>query len=294
LLLRPEARAPLTEGSGETVVAGDPPAGTAIGDGIVVLQRVHRFGGGIAGLADAVRRGDADATIAALSGASDDVVWVPADLADGPGPDLTAIRSAAVGAGAGIAEAAAAGQARGALEALGAFRMLCAHRRGPYGVATWSAHVAAWLAAAVPGFAAGGVWYAGRPLLVTENDYTLGLYNGDTGVVVAAGGERLAAVFERRGQILEFSPARLGAVETVHVMTVHKSQGSQFETVAALLPGPDSPILTRELLYTAVTRARRRLLLAGTEEAIRAAVTRPVARSSGLRRWLWHEAPFSG
>ena len=137
----------------------------------------------------------------------------------------------------------------------------------------------------------GGAWYVGRPLLVTENDYTLGLYNGDTGVVVAAGAERLAAVFERRGQILEFSPARLSAVETVHVMTVHKSQGSQFDTVAALLPDPDSPILTRELLYTAVTRARRRLLLAGTEDAVRAAVTRPVARSSGLRRWLWREGP---
>jgi exodeoxyribonuclease V alpha subunit len=72
-------------------------------------------------------------------------------------------------------------------------------------------------------------------------------------------------------------------------MTVHKSQGSQFDTVAALLPEPDSPILTRELLYTAVTRARHRLLLAGSEEAIRAAVTRPVARSSGLRRWVWGE-----
>ncbi len=92
------------------------------------------------------------------------------------------------------------------------------------------------------------------------------------------------------GEILEFSPARLSAVETVHVMTVHKSQGSQFDTVATLLPDPDSPILTRELLYTAVTRARRRLFLAGTEESVRAAVTRPVARASGLRRWVWGEA----
>ena len=146
-----------------------------------------------------------------------------------------------------------------------------------------------WLAAAVPGFATGGAWYVGRPLLVTENDYTLGLYNGDTGVMVATGADRRAAVFERRGQILEFSPARLSAVETVHVMTIHKSQGSQFDTVAALLPEADSAILTRELLYTAVTRARLRLILVGSEEAIRAAVTRPVARSSGLRRWVWGE-----
>jgi exodeoxyribonuclease V alpha subunit len=290
LVIRTAARTDLSEASGATVEADDPPAVTAIGDGIVVLRRVHRFGGGIAELADAVRRGDADATIAALSGAHDDVTWIPVDLAAADAT-VTAVRAAAVSAGIAVADAAKAGDGRAALEALGAFRLLCAHRRGPYGVATWSAQVEAWLAAAVPGFAASGAWYAGRPLLVTENDYTLGLYNGDTGVVVAAGADRVAAVFERRGQILEFSPARLSAVETVHVMTVHKSQGSQFDTVAALLPDPESPILTRELLYTAVTRARRRLLLAGTEDAVRAAVTRPVARSSGLRRWLWREPP---
>ena len=307
LLMRPAARAALAEATGEApassatgvplpdytgkgtpVAAGEPPA---VGDGIVVLRRVHRFGGGIATLADAVRRGDADGTIAALSAGNNDVSWLPLDLAESPGAALGPIREAAVAAGVAIAEAAELGEGRAALEALAGFRMLCAHRRGPYGVATWSAQVEAWLAAAVPGFAAGGAWYVGRPLLVTENDYTLGLYNGDTGVVVAAGGDRRAAVFERRGQVLEFSLARLSAVETVHVMTVHKSQGSQFDTVAALLPDPDSPILTRELLYTAVTRARHRLLLAGSEEAIRAAVTRPVARSSGLRRWVWRETP---
>ncbi|HZQ79148.1 MAG TPA: exodeoxyribonuclease V subunit alpha [Acidimicrobiia bacterium] len=294
---------------------GDPPAGSALGEGIVVLRRVHRFGGGIAALADAVRRGDADAAVAVLSAGHDNVTWIPLDIAagaaaaagaGGPGPRsggaaaatgagadaggraaMAAVREAAVAAGAAVAEAAAAGDASAALTALGRFRVLCAHRRGPYGVATWSAQVEAWLRSALPGFAAAGAWYVGRPLLVTENDYTLGLYNGDTGVVIAAGGGRPAAVFERRGQILEFSPARLSAVETVHAMTIHKSQGSQFDTVAAVLPEPDSPILTRELLYTAVTRARQRLLLAGSEAAIRAAVTRPVARASGLRRWLW-------
>jgi exodeoxyribonuclease V alpha subunit len=289
LLMRPAARAALEEAAG-VPVDGEPAteaASAPMGDGIVVLQRVHRFGGGIAALADAVRRGDADEALEALSGTNGDVNWIPVDLGDSNAGALGLVRKAAVEAGSAIADAARAGDARAALEALSGFRVLCAHRRGPYGVATWSAQVETWLAAAVPGFAATGAWYVGRPLLVTENDYTLGLYNGDTGVVVAAGGERLAAVFERRGQILEFSPARLSAVETVHVMTVHKSQGSQFDTVATLLPDPESPILTRELLYTAITRARRRLILAGTEEALRAAVTRPVARSSGLRRWVW-------
>ena len=85
----------------------------------------------------------------------------------------------------------------------------------------------------------------------------------------------------------EIRPSRLSAVETVYAMSVHKSQGSQFDTAAVLLPAPDSRILTRELLYTAVTRARERLVLVGTEEAVRAAVARPIARASGLRGRLW-------
>ena len=109
---------------------------------------------------------------------------------------------------------------------------------------------------------------------MTENDYGLRLYNGDTGVVVATRHGRVSAAFERRGELLEFSPTRLGAVDTVYAMTVHKSQGSQFDTAAVLLPEPASQILTRELLYTAVTRARERLILVGTEEAVRAAVAR--------------------
>ena len=143
---------------------------------------------------------------------------------------------------------------------------------------------------AVPGFAAEGEWYAGRPLLVTENDYGLRLYNGDTGVVVASAGGRLSAAFERRDEVAEFTPTRLGAVETVYAMTIHKSQGSQFDTAAVLLPEPTSQILTRELLYTAVTRAREQLILVGPEETVRAAVARPVARASGLGWRLWGTA----
>src|SRR5262249_9900670 len=142
-------------------------------------------------------------------------------------------------------------------------------------------------AATVPGFAAEGEWYAGRPLLVTENDYGLRLYNGDTGVVVATESGRVTAAFERRAEIAEFTPTRLGAVETGYPMTIHKSQGSQFDTAAVLLPEPTSQILTRELLYTAVTRAREQLILVGPEETVRAAVARPVARASGLGWRLW-------
>ncbi len=95
----------------------------------------------------------------------------------------------------------------------------------------------------------------------------------------------MTAVFERRGELFEVSPTVLSSVETVYAMTVHKSQGSQFGSVAVLLPDPASPLLTRELLYAAVTRACDRLTVIGTEASIRA-VTRPIARASGLRAAL--------
>jgi exodeoxyribonuclease V alpha subunit len=110
----------------------------------------------------------------------------------------------------------------------------------------------------------------------------LGLYNGDTGVIVQDPDGHASAAFERGRELLHFSPLRLGAVDTVYAMTIHKSQGSQFDTAAVLLPSPESRLLTRELLYTAVTRARRELIVVGSEEAVRHAVARPVARASGL------------
>ena len=174
-----------------------------------------------------------------------------------------------------------------ALTSLGEFRLLCAHRLGPHGVSAWTSRMQAWLADELEDLDLEQRDYVGRPLLVTENDYELGLYNGDTGVIVQSSIEHASAVFERGGELLSFSPLRLGAVETVYAMTIHKSQGSQFDTAAIVLPPPTSRILTRELLYTAVTRARKSLTLLGTEDTVRAAVHRPVARASGLRRRLW-------
>jgi exodeoxyribonuclease V alpha subunit len=269
------------------VLVGDPgqlasvEAGAVLGDvvalrdAVVTLETPHRYGGRINALAEAIRRGDGDATIAAL----DAVAWLDVDPAES---ELALVRDGAVASARAVVEAARAGDGQGALAALGAFRVLCAHRRGPYGVAAWTARIETWLSQAVDGFG-GSEWYVGRPLLVTENDYGLKLYNGDTGVVIATGPDRVSAAFERHGAVLELSPTRLAAVDTVYAMTVHKSQGSQYDAAAVLLPGPDSPLLTRELLYTAVTRARERLVVAGTEAAIRAAVARPVARASGLR-----------
>ena len=259
----------------------------APGKGIVVLDRVHRYGGGIAKLAEAIRHGDGDGTVAALGAAPDEITWLRVDV-DDTEAGVELVRDRAVAAGVEVAIAARGGAALEALGALGRFRLLCAHRRGPYGVSDWTSRIQGWLAPHIEDIEQRD--YVGRPLLVTENDHELGLYNGDTGVIVDGGGERPAAAFERGGEVLRFSPLRLGAVDTAYAMTIHKSQGSQFDTAAVLVPAASSRILTRELLYTAVTRARRELILVGTEEAVRQAVARPVARASGLRERLWGAA----
>ncbi len=260
------------------IVAG---SGSDIGAGIVVLDRVHRFGGSIARVAEAIRQGDADGTIAALHDAPGEVTWLEVD--DGrSGGELPLVRERAVAAGAAVLAAAREGAAREALDALGAFRLLCAHRRGPYGVSDWTSRVQGWLASEIADLDLEQRDYVGRPLLITDNDYELGLYNGDTGVIVQDADGHASAAFERGRELLHFSPLRLAAVDTVYAMTIHKSQGSQFDTAVVLLPEAGSRILTRELLYTAVTRARRELILLGTETAVRSAVERPVARASGL------------
>jgi exodeoxyribonuclease V alpha subunit len=139
-----------------------------------------------------------------------------------------------------------------------------------------------WLRDAVEGYAREGRWYVGRPLMVTSNDYQLRLFNGDTGVVVQDGAGVRAAF--RRDDAVDLLPvSRLSEVQTVHAMSVHRSQGSQFARVTLVLPPADSPLLTRELLYTAITRAKEHVRIVGTAEAVTAAVQRPIARASGLR-----------
>jgi exodeoxyribonuclease V alpha subunit len=286
LRLSSAARARLEAAGAGRPEAAEPPPGATIADGVVVLDREYRFGEGIAQLAAAVRGGDATGALRVLADAPQGVTWIEADAAE-PASQLAPVREAAVAAGRAVFEAARAGDGAGALDALGSFRLLCAHRRGPHGVAAWQPLVEAWLAAALPGFRPADRWYVGRPLLVLENDYGLRLFNGDTGVVVAGEDGAPAAAFSRGGEVATLSPARLDAVDTVYAMTIHKSQGSQFGTAAVLLPDPGSRLLTRELLYTAITRAQRHLVLVGTEAAITAAIERPIARASGLRELLW-------
>jgi exodeoxyribonuclease V alpha subunit len=287
----PPARKELADVTGLPVPAGEGTKAAAFGKGIVVLRNVHRHGEAIAALARAIRQDNADEAMAILRAGDSNVQWIGTDAAaSAPSEDLLGdVRRLAVDTGRAVIGSARAGDARAAIDALGSFRLLCGHRRGPEGVATWMDHIENWLRSDVEGFTTGATWYVGRPLIVTQNDYGLDLYNGDTGVVIESGGGRLVAAFERRGAIAEVSPTRLAAVDTVYAMTVHKSQGSQYEAVAFLVPDHDSRVLTRELLYTAVTRARKRLIVVGPELSIRAAIARPITRASGLRQALWDE-----
>ena len=264
----------------ERVGAPGPP----VQGGVTVLDRTWRFHGTIATLAAAIREGDADAAVAALRAGKTDVVFVEdADLTTRDPAALRELREEIVGGAAETELAALDGDAPHALELLDEHRLLCAHRRGPYGVSRWAADVERWVVDAGPVADRDEEWYPGRPLLVTVNDYDRGIYNGDTGVVVStARGAR--AVFARGGAPVEIAPALLDGLATVHAMTVHRAQGSQFARVSVILPPAESPLLTRELLYTAVTRARVRVRLVGSEDAVRAAIARPIGRASGLRR----------
>ena len=267
-----------------TSALGDPDEGeqSATKRSVVELQRTWRYGGAIEDLARAVRASDEDAAVEVLRRGAEDVVFVETDLALLRPVGIEPLAVAVAEAGAALREAAVTGDVARALVALDRHRLLCAHQHGPFGVSRWSYETERWLAEAVPGYGEDGEWYLGRPLLITVNDYDLNLFNGDTGVVVATGGG-VRAAFGRGTDPMLISPVRLDAVQTTHAMTVHRAQGSQFDVVSFVLPPPDSPLLTRELLYTAVTRASRRVQVFGTEEAVRRAVRRPANRASGLR-----------
>ena len=184
------------------------------------------------------------------------------------------------------------------LAGFGQFQVLCALRKGPFGVEGLNQQVAAELQATGLITRTDG-WYAGRPVLVTGNDYNLGLMNGDIGVTLSVPWDRneqgepvqtLRVAFpssDGSGAIRWISPSRLQSLETVYAMTVHKSQGSEFTHACLVIPDRLTPVLTRELVYTGITRARHWLSLAVPQEPVlREAVGRSVVRASGLARLL--------
>jgi exodeoxyribonuclease V alpha subunit len=169
-----------------------------------------------------------------------------------------------------------------ALNELGHFRVLCAYRSGPYGIGEINRLVEKHLSVKANGNVSES-WYHQRPVLITSNSYNLQLFNGDTGLYWQEEPHSGVVFYgENQTTIRTFLPGRLPEFETSYAMTIHKSQGSEFDEVAVILPEHGARLLTRELLYTAVTRARKKVTLFASQESIQAALAARVERSSGL------------
>ena len=286
---------------GHLALTALPTPAARVRDGIATLTVNHRFavGSAIGDLADAVRTGDVERSVALLRSGGEGVQLLEVADDEPLTAELLAPVEAEVRAwGAALRRTALDGDPVAALQALDTHRLLCAHRRGPRGVQHWEWLATRWLAAdrlattpgapgtpGTPGTRADG-HHPGEPLLVTSNDYEINLFNGDTGVVVADAGGGMRAWFARGGTPTAVPLVRLGDVRGVHAMTVHRSQGSQFDRVTVVLPTADSPLATRETLYTAITRAVQQVRVVGSADAFAAAVARPAARATGLRERL--------
>ena len=252
---------------------------------VVRLNRPRRqqAGSPIAPLTDAIHDNKPDDVVALLrAGANDVANGLPlltfVEHHDPSSATVSAAVRAVVSAPCAASLAAALdNRATDALHELTAVRVLCAHKHGPFGAEAWNRTIEQWML----GHAASTRFYPGRALLITRNDPGTQLANGDTGVVVAQP-DGTRAAFRIGDEVRFFAPSQLDSVETAFAMTIHKSQGSEYDTVVVVLPPETSPLIGRELLYTAVTRTTRRLIVVGTAEAVRKAVQTPGSRITGL------------
>jgi exodeoxyribonuclease V alpha subunit len=269
-------------------VPGGSAASGALGDCVVWLTRNYRFAAdsGIGRLAALVNAGEAVATLAALRcTANAGVRWL-----DEGGARPSAAALAAMQDGyAPFAEAVARAphDVAAATAAFERFRVLCATREGARGVAGLNMVLQSWFRTFVGGLAAasdpGSGWYLGRPVLVRRNDPVLRLFNGDVGLTLPdRDGLPMVHFAQADGSFRAVAPVRLPAHETAFAMTVHKAQGSEFDAVLVMLPERAGPVLTRELVYTALTRARERVTLCASPHVLASAIGRATRRRSGL------------
>jgi exodeoxyribonuclease V alpha subunit len=312
LPLGPEVRAALAR-LGVSEDAEDPPV-TALPDCIVQLNRTYRFApdssvGRFAAACLEERFEPERAAAALFEGSSDAAVLDPGDgpglprdvvhaIVEGYRPTFEALEQVEA-----ASEEEQAAAHRRALDTFDGFRVLCAHRRGSLGVQGMNAAISARFR---PRRAGGGGFWPGRPIMVLRNDYDLGLYNGDIGLVVTrrVGEEaRLVVAFPgpdalptdgrppQDARLVRYvPPSQLPEHETCFALTIHKSQGSEYAHVMVVLPTRPSRVVTRELLYTGVTRAGQQVTVVARRSAFEAALSRTVRRASGLREALWSGA----
>ena len=265
--------------------------GCALQNCITVLQQSYRFSAasGIGGLSRAVNGGDDKAALACLSNPAETAIaWraVP------PGEHL--MRDIGRKIVDGYRKYLTLTDSMLALAEFLRFKILCALKIGPSGAVAVNRLAEKILSReGLIALDAGEtpLWYRGRPVLITQNDYNLGLFNGDIGITWpdpdSANSDLYVYFPDGAGGVKRFPTHRLADHETVYAMTVHKSQGSEFDHIILLLPERDYPLLTRELIYTGLTRARKTVSIWGPESVLKAAIARKVERTSGLRDALW-------
>ncbi|CDG48266.1 Exodeoxyribonuclease V alpha chain [Serratia symbiotica SCt-VLC] len=264
-------------------------AEAAVRDSLCLLRKSYRFDAksGIGQLAQAVNVGDVARARAVIDGGFSDVAGYSLATTE----EYQALLAVCVaGYRDYLKQVSAGADAATVLVAFGCFQVLCALRVGPFGVAGLNQRIESGLQHAGLIHRSLGRWYLGRPVMIGRNDSALGLYNGDIGIALRDGrGELRVHFLLPDGSVKSVQPSRLPAHETAYAMTVHKSQGSEFDHTLLVLPTHFLPLLTRELVYTAITRARTRLSLYAADGVLMKAICTPTQRRSGLAERLRRE-----
>lgn len=272
----------LTRLTGSPVPAGEGAIAGALRDSLCLLQKSYRFGShsGIGSLARAVNAGARAEVKATLRQPFDDIALHPLSTTE----EYEAMLGAAQqGYERYLQLRRERAEPQAMLAAFSEFQLLCALREGPYGVSGVNERLEQRLnrqrAIALPRHSR---WYDGRPIMIARNDSALGLFNGDIGIALERNGELRVWFLMPDGAIKSVQPSRLPEHDTAWAMTVHKSQGSEFDHAALILPACSVPLVTRELVYTAITRAKRRLSLYADEQVLSQAIVTRTERRSGL------------
>ena len=262
--------------AGELLSEAPEPATHPLADHVVTLQTSRRFNADstIGQLAAAVNAGDVAAVQALLDAGQDDLVYQDQSNAAALNKLMDQLAE-------DYATLCEANDPTTALAQLGKQCVLTAVRQGPAGSETLNAGITERLARRFD-FNPATAWYHGRPVMVRRNDYRTGLFNGDVGVALYNESGQIRVWFEGDNGLRAFLPSALPAHDTVYAMTIHKSQGSEFDSVTLVLPDYDVPVLTRELFYTGLTRGRERLAIYAQRATLGQTISRRVSRVSGL------------
>lgn len=261
-----------------------------IADLMVELKKVYRFKGPLAECSNAVKNGEGENTLSIITKSDPEVIqW----------KELTSGTHLSDSIKGNVLQRWQAYLEADTIEkmfsAFNRFRMLCVLRSGPFGVENMN-RIIENILSKEGAISPTTKWYTKKPVMITKNDYQMSLYNGDTGIISPDPQDegKLKAWFpplttDNKAAFRSFSPSRLPANETAYAITVHKSQGTEFDSIMLLLPDKDTPLLTRELIYTGITRAREKVIIYGKENVFKAAVKRGIERRSGLRDKLWEK-----